>query len=436
MLLPTPKLLVLLAVPVPFLLLLPGQATTVLAVGYDVAMVLLAVLSMLVSARPGQITIQRRLPEHLSLGAVNQIGWDVRNLASSPVKFELTEDVPETIEPEAADVAGTLLPHATAELRYGVRPTRRGLYEFGDIFLRWQTPLGLLIRQKRLRTRDAVKVYPNVASLARYELAARRHRMAEIGVTPVRLRGRGNMFESLRDYVPGDDPTDVAWKASARHGRLIVRNYETERSQNVLVVLDCGRLMVPQVDHLSRLDCAINASLLLSYVAMKQGDYIGLVAFSDRIEAYVPPVKGRAALCRMNEALYRLEARLREPNYEQVCKFLALRHRKRSLIVVLTDVIDKNASSVLLAYMARFARYHLPLCVTLRNLQVKRLAAEEPRAVPDCFTKTVSLQMLARRAEALAHMRQSGVDVLDVDARQLTPQLLHRYLLLKSRKRF
>jgi len=436
MLLPTPKLLVLLALSVPVLFLLPGQATTVLGVGYDAAIVLLALLSVLLSARPGQIVIQRTVPEHLSLGTINQVGWEMRNLASSPVTFELTEDLPETIEPEVPGVAGSILPHGAAELRYGVRPTRRGLYEFGDIFLRWQTPLGLVLRQKRIRARDAVKVYPNVASLARYELAARRHRMAEIGVTPVRLRGRGSMFESLRDYARGDDPADIAWKASARHGQLMVRNYETERSQNVLVVLDCGRLMVPQVDQVSRLDHAINASLLLSYVAMKQGDYMGLVAFSDRIEAYVPPVKGRAALCRMNEALYRLEARPREPNYEQVCKFLALRHRKRSLIVILTDVIDSSASAMLLAYMARFARYHLPLCVTLRNLQVEQLAAEEPGGVPDCFTKTVALQMLARRAEALARMRQSGVDVLDVDPRQLTPQLLHRYLLLKARKRF
>jgi uncharacterized protein (DUF58 family) len=436
MILPTRKLLILLALPVPALILFPGQAMTVLAAGYDAAIVLVAVLSVLVSARPGQIIVERRLPEHLSLGATNQVGWDIRNLASSAVRFELTEDVPEVIEREVPSVAATLLPHASAEVRYGVRPTRRGLFEFGDIFLRWRAQLGLVIRQKRIRTRSPVKVYPNVASLARYELAAQRHRMIEMGLAPVRLRGRGSMFESLREYVPGDDLADVAWKATARHGRLMTRNYETERSQNVLVVLDCGRLMVPQVDQLSRLDYAINASLLLSYVAMKQGDYIGLVAFSDRVEAYVPPVKGRAALSRMNEALYRLEARLGDPNYEQVCKFLALRHRKRSLIVILTDVIDKNASSTLLAYAAHFARHHLPLCVTLRNLQVERLAAAEPQAVADCFTKTVALKMLARRAEALARMRQSGVDVLDVDPRQLTPQLLHRYLLLKARKRF
>jgi uncharacterized protein (DUF58 family) len=436
MLLPTRKLLVLLALPVPALVMFPGYATAVLTLGYDAAVVTVALLSLLASARRAEISVERMLPAHLSLGTMNQVGWNIRNMASSAVKFELTEDVPETMERDVPAMAGTILPQAAAELRYAVRPTRRGLYEFGDIFLRWWTPLGLLIRQKRIRTRDAVKVYPNVANLTRYELAAQRHRMADIGLTHVRLRGRGSMFESLRDYVPGDDPADVAWKASARHGRLITRNYETERSQNVLVVLDCGRLMVPQVDHLSRLDYAINASLLLSYVAMKQGDYIGLVAFSDRIEAYVPPVKGHAALCRMNEALYRLEARPREPNYEQVCKFLALRHRKRSLIVILTDVIDKSASSMLLAYGAHFARFHLPLCVTLRNLQVEGVAAAEPEEARDCFTKTAALQMLARRSEALARMRQSGVDVLDVDPRQLTPQLLNRYLLLKSRKQF
>jgi uncharacterized protein (DUF58 family) len=436
MILPTTKLLVLLALPVPALLFFPGQVTVVLAAGYDAAVMLAAALSLLLSVRPRQIDIQRRVPAHLSLGTVNQVGWDIRNLSSSPLRFELTEDVPETMEQDSAAVTGAILPHAAAEMRYGLRPTRRGRYELGDMFLRWQTRLGLLVRQKRIRARDAVKVYPNVANLARYELAAQRHRIAEMGLTPVRLRGRGSMFESLRDYVPGDDPADLAWKASARHGRLMIRNYETERSQNILVVLDCGRLMVPLVDQLSRLDCAINATLLLSYVAMKQGDYIGLVAFSDRIESYLPPVKGRAALCRMNEALYRLEARPREPDYEQVCKFLALRQRKRSLIVILTDVIDKHASAMLLAYTAQFARSHLPLCVTLRNLQVERLAAAEPQAVPDCFTKTVALDMLARRSEALARMRQSGVDVLDVDPRQLTPQLLNRYLLLKGRKRF
>ena len=435
MLLPTPKLLLLLALPLPALIVFPVQTVLVLAAGYDLALLLVAGLTVLVSAGPRQLLIERRLPAHLSLGAMNQVGWEIRNESGMAVRFEVTEDVPESLQREMPQVSAIILPRATAELHYGVTPTRRGLYEFGDIFFRWRLQLGLLLRQMRVKTRSAVKVYPNVASLARYELAAMRHRTMEVGLAPAKLRGRGSMFESLRDYVPGDDPADAAWKATARHGRLMTRNFETERSQNILVVLDCGRLMLPQVDQLSRLDHAINASLLLSYVAMKQGDYIGLVAFSDRVESYVPPIKGKAALARMNEALYRLEAVPRESDYERVCKFLALRHRKRSLIVILTDVIDKDASSMLLAYTARFARYHLPLCVTLRNLQVERMAAAGPQDVAECFSKTVALRMLARRADALGRMRQSGVDVLDVDPRQLTPQLLNRYLLLKLRNR-
>ena len=436
MYLPTNKLLILLALPVLALLLVPNRDMVLLMLCYDAALLLTTVLSVLASARVKQLVVRRLLPERLSLGAVNQAGWEIRNLSRWPISFELTEDVPDLIERETQSVSSTIVPRSTAEVRYNVTPTRRGLYEFGDIFIRWRTLWGLVIRQRRIRVSDSVKVYPNVANLARYELASRRHRTTEIGLTPTPIRGQGSVFESLREYVPGDDPNDVAWKATARHNRLITRNYETERSQNVLVMLDCGRLMLPKVDQLTRLDCAINASLLLSYATMKQGDYIGMVAFSDRIESYVPPVKGRAALMRMNEALYRLEARPREPDYEQVCKFLGLRHRKRSLIVVLTDVIDRQASSMLLAYMSRFARYHLPLCVTLRNLEVERLATAEPEDTDDLFTKTMALRLLGHRSAALAQMRRTGVDVLDVDPRQLTPQLLHRYLLLKLRRRF
>jgi uncharacterized protein (DUF58 family) len=435
MLLLTPKLLLLLALPIIVLVAFPGSGAVVLVAAYDVAVLLVAGLTVLLSARPRDLTITRRMPQHFSLGSVNQVAWEVRNTSGMPVSFEATEDLPETIERDSDRLSGTILPRATAELRYGVTPLRRGRYEFGDIHVRWRLQLGLLVRQMRIKARDEVKVYPNVASLARYELAAMRHRTAEVGLAPVKRRGRGRVFESLRDYVPGDDPADSAWKATARHGRLMTRNFETERSQNILIVLDCGRLMLPQIDQLSRLDHAINASVLLSYVAMKQGDYIGLVAFSDKVESYVPPIKGRAALARMNEALYRLEAVPREPDYDRVCKFLALRHRKRSLIVLLTDVIDKDASSMLLAYTARFARYHLPLCVTMRNLQVEGMAAADPATVTECYSKAVALRILARRADALGRMRKSGVDVLDVDPRQLTPQLLNRYLLLKMRNR-
>ena len=154
MILPTSKLLILLLLPAPVLVLFPHQAAAYAVAGYDAAVLLLAAAGVLISARPRQIAVQRALPEHLSLGAVNQVGWNIRNLAALPLAFELTEDVPESMQRETPKMTGTIPPHASADLFYGVLPTRRGLYEFGDIFVRWQTQLGLVIRQKRIRARD------------------------------------------------------------------------------------------------------------------------------------------------------------------------------------------------------------------------------------------------------------------------------------------
>jgi uncharacterized protein (DUF58 family) len=434
--LPTRKFLYFLAAPVALLLVLRGPTTVTFVVFYDIALVVLALVDLAISARPRHFHIERQMPSRLSLGALNMVGWELHNRSPFTVWFEITEDVPVEMEREASSVSGQIVAHARAELRYSLRPTRRGLFEFGDIHLRYRSALGLLLRQKKFPVSTSVKVYPNVANLSRYEMALHRHRLAELGLSAARQRGKGMLFESLRDYVPGDDLADIAWKATARRGRPITRNFETDRSQNILVVVDCGRLMTTQVDNLSRLDYAVNAALLLTYVAVRQGDYIGMVAFSDRIEGYVPPMRGKGAITRMNEALYRLEPRLREPNYEEACRFLALRHRKRSLIVIITDVIDKDASSMLLAYTARFARRHLPLCVTLRNLEVDSLAGSRPTSTSECFTKAVALEMLAARNDALARMRQFGVDVLDVNPRQLSPKLLNRYLWLKQRMKF
>ena len=433
--LPSRKLIlfvVLAAVP---LLFVGMSAGWLLFAAYNLALAAVIGLDLLITPRPDALCFKRQTPERLSLGTANRIGWEVHNRSGRVIAFEVTEDVPDGIEVDEPVVRGEIRPRSRAEVRYVARPTRRGRYEWGDIHYRYQSVLGLVVRRGRIRGTSAVKVYPNVANVGRYELAVRQHRLAEVGLTAAARRGQGSMFESLRDYVEGDDPADIAWKATARRGRPITRNFEMDRSQNVLIVLDCGRLMTAQVGELSRLDHAINATLLLTHVAAKQGDFVGLVAFSDRVERYVPPVRGRAAVTRMNEALYELEPRVREPNYEQACRFLALRHRKRSLIVIITDVIDAEASSMLLTYAARFARRHMPLCVTLRDLDVEHVCAARPSNAGDCFTKTVALQMQRRRAEALERMRRTGVSVLDVDPREMTPRMLNRYLMLKRRQR-
>lgn len=435
MILPTRKLLLLLLVPAAVMLLWREPAGMMLGIGLNLGVLCLLGLDLAISPGPRMLDVERMLPPFLSLGAENPVGWDIRNRSRFPVHVELTDDVPEACVRDRDRVAERIPGLAALELRYRVRPTSRGMLEFGGTHVRVATQIGLAVRQARIALRSDVKVYPNVADLARYERALRLHRTAELGLRAVRQRGQGRQFESLREYVAGDDLADVAWKATARRGFMITRNYEVERRQNILVVLDCGRLMTTEVDGLSRLDYAINATLLLTYAAMKQDDSIGLLAFSDRIAAYVPPVHGRSAIGRMNEALYRLEASLAEPNYDQACRFLALRYRKRSLIVILTDVIDRDASSMLLSHAARFARHHLPLCITQRNMEVERIASAAPANADGCYAKVAALQVLERRNEALTRMRRFGVDVLDVAPRDLTPALVNRYLWLKNHRR-
>jgi uncharacterized protein (DUF58 family) len=433
--LPTRKLLLLLLIPAAVMLVWRTPAGIAFGIALDLSALVLVLLDLLVSPRPAHLQVDRTLSPFLSLGRDNPAGWNLRNASRFTVSFELTEDVPPRCQRDQTSVAGRILPRSRAELRYHLRPTTRGLHEFGDIYIRYRTLLGLLLRQVRLPAHHAVKVYPDVGSLGRYELALRQRRTAELGLRSTRQRGRGWQFESLREYLAGDDFADIAWKATARRGRLITRNYEAERGQNLLLVLDCGRLMTTEFHGLSRLDYAINASLLLTYVAMKQGDTIGLLAFSDRVQAYVPPMRGRGALARMNEALYRLEASPSEPDYDKACRFLALRYRKRSLIIMFTDVLDQQSSALLLAHTARFARHHLPLCVTLRNLELEALADIAPREPADCYSKIVALQLLERRSAALTRMRHTGVDVLDADPHSLTPNLISRYLQLKHSRR-
>jgi uncharacterized protein (DUF58 family) len=254
----------------------------------------------------------------------------------------------------------------------------------------------------------------------------------EQGLAKLKRIGQGSEFESLRHYVNGDEMSHVDWKATAKRAKLIVKNYEPERQQSILVAIDVGRATAGQFGGLSRVDYLVNATLMLAYVVLRQKDWFSMVAFSDRIESYLPPVKGLKNIDRVARSLFELQPHLVESDYGAACRFLGLKNRKRSLLCMMTDVVDCDASNVIIAYMARFARYHLPLAVTLSNPEA-RCVAEEPLArCKDPYSKAVALDTLAAREEALVSMRQKGISVLDVPPDRLTPELINRYTMIKS----
>jgi uncharacterized protein (DUF58 family) len=293
--------------------------------------------------------------------------------------------------------------------------------------------MGLLWRQFKISLPAEIKVFPNLVNLRKYELLIRRASSSQQGVARLRRIGQGSEFESLRHYVAGDEPSKIEWKASAKRGGLIVKNFQPERQQSVLVAIDVGRATAGQFGSLTRVDYLVNAALMLAYAALRQNDWFSMVAFSDRIESYLPPVNGVKNIDVVAQSLFALEPRLVESDYGRACRFMGLKNRKRSLVCMMTDVVDREASGVIVAYMTRFAKYHLPLAVTLSNPEVQALAHEPLGQCQDIYCKAAALDVLAARQEALVEMRHRGISVLDVAPEQLTPELINRYTLIKSR---
>lgn len=430
---PSEKLLILLALPALILALLATTLGVVLTLAAAAGIIVLAAVDAMLSARPDQLHIERTCGRQLSLGAWNPVGWEVRNRSDQTIDLELTEQLPEPLEADRSMCRAQIKPHHRASITYRIRPTQRGLFAMATIHARYRSRFGLLRRQFKRHDVLPIVVYPNIRALAKYELAVRRHRQNELGLVALRQRGQGTNFESLREAVDSDAMTSIDWKATARRNKLIAKNFEVDRSQNIFVLLDCGRLMTTQIDRLTRLDYAINATLLLSYVTAKQSDYIGVIAFSDKIEAIVPAMRGRSSVHRINDALAPLQPKLVEPNYDLAFETLRKRHRKRSLIVILTDVVDTEASSPLIRHCRVAARHHVPLCVTLRDLNIAKAQLQAPDNERAFASKAMAVHIDHMRSQAIKRMRHLGAEMLDVSPLLLSPNLLNRYLQIKRR---
>jgi len=433
--LPSRRLILLVAAAAP-MFLAGAIAEPFLAIGvlYLAALAAYALLDAALLPRRQQIGVEREFPERLSLAAPTEVAWRVTSHLLRPARVELAERLPLHLEADPPACACALGSHGEARLTARLTGSRRGKYVLPGPDVRVLPAGGLWYRQFRLDLPGEVHVFPNLVSLKRYELLVRRGQLQE-GIARLRQVGRGTDFESLRSYTTDDEMGRIDWKATARQGRLIVRNYQPEREQNVLVAIDAGRATAGEFGGLSRLDTFVNAALMLAYVVLRQGDWFSLVTFSDHIHSYLPPLRHVRNIHRVAKALYAVQPHLAESDYGQACRFLSLKSRKRSLVCLMTDVIDRDASDVIIAYMARFARYHLPLAVVLADPDLHRLARQPLAETDDVFAKAVGIDVLNARDEALTAMRHYGVLVLEADPHALTPQLIGRYLTIKRTRR-
>lgn len=314
-----------------------------------------------------------------------------------------------------------------------LRPVFRGKAAGGTVYLRVRGPWGLVWRQLRLDRPWQATVYPNLVGASLRSLPTQTQRRREAGFRNVRRLGEGRMFESLKEWVPGEDTRLIDWKATGRRGKTMVRQYEDERRQQVLIVIDAGRMLTPEVDGRARLESVIEAALHLAHSAVDHDDNIGLMVFADEVQHFIAPARGRRALHAVVDALASIQGRLVEPNYPAAFAQLATRNRKRALTVFFTDVIDRTASEALVGQLGTLRPRHLPLAVTLRDPSLERLATARPATTDGAYERAAAEELLQSREEALADMRRRGVLVLDVPPAGASAAVVEQYNWLKRR---
>ena len=377
--------------------------------------------------------VTRHHDDRLSLGVQNRISVSVRNRARRGTRLWVRDDPPEAFEIETRLLDGSVEAMRNWEGTYHIKPLRRGDYQFGDVTLRWLGPLGLVQRQGQIKAAEPVKVYPNLLDVRMYDLLLRRNRLHEIGLRATRMFGEGTEFERLREYLPDDEYRSINWKATARRHHPVTVQYQTERSQTVMAVLDTGRMMQTPVADIAKLDYAVNAVLFLGYVATGKGDRVGVMSFDDDVSHYLAPRQGRGQFYRMLEMLYGVDAQQIEPNYRKALTYLAVKQRRRALVVIFTDLSSGASMDSLVAQVVLLARSCLPLVVTISDPDVHSAAAQQPRDSLSVYQRATASQLLEERRKTLDTLRKRGILTLDVPANQLSMSVVNRYLELKAR---
>ncbi|HYL27304.1 MAG TPA: DUF58 domain-containing protein [Candidatus Nitrosotalea sp.] len=431
---PTARFLWILAGIALLLALSPG-VTAFVAIGAGIAIVLAVatVADAFLGPRRAGLHVERKPPEHFALAVRAQLEYAVENRSMRAVRIGVIETPVRRLRFEVDELVAELPARSRAALERPVMPVTRGADELGALYLWYENFLGLLRRRMRVPAPQPIRVYPNLAAVERYGALHVRNRAIEAGLRRMQLRGAGTEFESLREWSDGDAFRAIDWKATARRGKLMVAQHEVERSQNLMLLLDCGRLMTARLDGARKLDYAVTAALSLATIAGLASDRVGLVAFAREILAAQAPRSTRSSIANLSEALYDLEPRFEEANYTRAFAYLRHHLHKRSMIVFLTDVIDPLTQAALLGEVASLARRNLLICVFMNDAAVASALSKEPHDVAEAYRANVAVELANERRVAKVMLERTGAIVIDVPAQQLSTALIDEYLRVKRR---
>jgi uncharacterized protein (DUF58 family) len=399
------------------------------------AAVFAALLALDIALGPSRddLRVTRAGADFVALRRPGRLLYRVENRSAIGIRIGILESPVETFAFECESVEANVASRTFVELELGFEARERGLVRLSTTYLWVENRIGLLRRRFAADASEEVRVFPDFSAIERYGTLARRSTLLDAGLRKLRLRGIGAEFESLREYFPGDAFRSINWKATAHRGRIMVEQHEIERSQQVLVLLDAGRLMMPRIGPQRKFDYALTAGLSVAHIAQTAGDNVGLIAFAAKPVLSIAPRRGAAHVNALARAAYDLQPRLEEPDYETTFTDLKRRYGKRSLVVMFTDIFDPAASAAVLGGLATLVPRHLVMCVLMNDAAIVESLAAPVRAPAEAYRTSVAMMLSDERQKAIAKLRSLGIIIIDVPAPQLTVALLDAYLDVKAR---
>ena len=381
------------------------------------------------------LLVRRALPHVIGRSLEFWITWEIENRGEVPLHGQLRDVSPNPAVPRA-----TVHPFVVeglggrVEMTQSMRIPVRGRFDFGTLWLILQGPQGWVEVQRSYSLPASIKVLPEQFA-SREELLKDRgaEQLLRDKTTRTRQHGAGTEFESLVDFREGDDPRRIDWRATARIQRPVVRRFQVERHRDVMILMDCGRLMGTDTGTGTKLDRAVDTGLVLARVVLQSGDRCGMALYDSAVRGYLPPVAGVPSLHILADSVFDARSEFRETDFASMFALLQTRQAKRSLIVVISDLSDEETSQQLRASLVRLSQRHVVLLAALRTPLLRRVLAEPTTNLIEAAKKIVTLRLMKERQNALQSLKHSGVFVCDVEPNQLTVPLINQFISLRQR---
>lgn len=388
---------------------------------------------LLVFSSKSPLDVKRKVNERLNLGDENPVQLVVTNTAPQPISFQLIEGFPVEMQDRSTIYSGLLIPGGTKEFNYTYKPNHRGEFEFGDVFVMIRSVFFMASRSMVVPMRQTVHVYPSVLQMKRFELLVFQKQKTSVGIKKIRRLGNNSEFEQIKNYVQGDEPKTINWKATSRRNELMVNQYQEEKSQNIYCIIDKSRNMQMEFDGLSLLDYSINSTLVFTNIALRKGDKAGLITYSDKIGTMLAAERSAGQMRRIQETLYNQKTHFKEASFDLLYQTIRKTVNTRSMLILYTNFETEFSMRRALPMLRRLNKKHILVVIMFENSELQELAFRPSRSLQEVYQSAVAERMMSVKSRMAQELRQNGIQTVLTLPNDLSLNTINKYLELKAK---